>query len=70
MNHAITFWQLLFGIVMLIGLASVALGALELFAAGMSDNPSAGDDAGRRGCLTALVGVVMVLVALYGCVRA
>lgn len=66
MNHAITIGGLLLGIGMLVGFLALAFGALALFAGGMSDSPSAGDDASRTGCIALVVGAVLFALCLWG----
>jgi hypothetical protein len=64
MHHAITIGGLLLSLGILGGALATVLGLLMLFAAGMSD---AGDDGtGGKGCVIALVGIVLAIACLVG----
>jgi hypothetical protein len=63
MNHAITIGDLLLCFGALIGVVCAAIGILMFAAGGMSDAPELGDAAAKQGCVTALVG----LTVLVGC---
>jgi hypothetical protein len=61
-NHSITIGELLLALGALAGLGTVAVGALMMFAAGMSD---AGDDGtGKNGCLFMLCGALVAVACL------
>jgi hypothetical protein len=66
MNHAITVGALLLALGLIAGLILCALGCLAVFAGGMSDNPKAGDDAGRTGCILFVAGAVVFGGSLFG----
>lgn len=66
MNHSITIGGLLLGIGVVIGLGTLAFGFLRFIAGGMSDAPQLGDDEGKKGCATAIVGLVIVVGCLIG----
>lgn len=66
MNHAITIGGLLLGIGALVGVLDLAFRALDLFAGGMSDSPSAGDDASRTGCIALIGGAVLFALCVWG----
>lgn len=66
MNHAITIGGLLLGIGALVGFLSLSFGALAIFAGGMSDSPSAGDDASRTGCIALIAGAVLFALCFWG----
>ena len=61
----ITWFALLKALGIIAGLIAVAIGALMAFAGGMSDNPEAGDAAGKQGCITAIVGLIVLLAAIF-----
>lgn len=67
MHHTVTFATLLLAIGVAVGLAIAAIGALEYFAGGMSDNPELGAEAGRRGCFFAVLGLIIAGASIYGC---
>lgn len=69
MNHAVTLGEILVVIGCIVGLLAAALGALMFMAGGMSDSPSAGDRAGKQGCIVAIVGIILLCASIYGCVR-
>lgn len=63
-------WHALGAIALIIiGIVVAVFGALEALAGGMSDAPAAGDAMGRSGCITLLVGLAMVAVAVVMMVR-
>lgn len=66
MNHAITVGGLLLTLGIIGGLIGSAFGALMVFAGGMSDNPSAGNDAAGTGCLVLLGGLAMASLCALG----
>lgn len=66
MNHAITLGGMLLGIGSLVGFLALSFGALALFAGGMSDSPSAGDDASRTGCIALIGGAILFALCLWG----
>ena len=63
MNHAITYGGLLCGIAIFFGLIIGAFGCLAFMAGGMSDAPSAGETAGRTGCICMVIGIVSIVAA-------
>jgi hypothetical protein len=66
MNHTITIGGLFLTLCVIAGLGISAIGALMLFAGGMSDNPSAGADAGKQGCFTLAIGVALFVGGVWG----
>jgi hypothetical protein len=66
MNHTITIGGLLLSAGVLAGLAMTGCGALAIFAGGMSDNPGAGADASKQGCILALVGAALLVGCIVG----
>lgn len=61
----ITWFALLKALGVIAGVLTFAVGALMAFAGGMSDNPEAGDAAGKQGCITAIVGLIVLLAAIF-----
>ena len=61
----ITWFALLKALGVIAGVLIFAIGALMAFAGGMSDNPEAGDAAGKQGCTTAIVGLIVLLAAIF-----
>jgi hypothetical protein len=66
LHQAITLGAVLAAIAVLVGLALCGLAALAVFAAGMSDNPEAGNDASRTGCIIGIAGIVLAGLGLWG----
>jgi hypothetical protein len=65
MHHAVT-WGSLFGVGFTIGgLAMVAIGAIAIFAGGMSDAPAAGADVTKQGCIIGFVGVALSTLGIW-----
>jgi hypothetical protein len=69
MGHTITVADILLALCMVGGLAGVAIGLLMTFAGGMSDAPVEGQVASRQGCITALVGAVVLGASLFGLIN-
>jgi hypothetical protein len=67
MNHAITIGELLRFIGGGVGILLLLVGALALFAGGMSDAPEAGDESSKTGCIIGAAGIVLVVIALAAC---
>lgn len=63
MNHAITVRDFLGVLLGMAGLIVAGWGFLEYMAGAMSDAPAEGDDMGKSGCMTFVIGVVLVVVA-------
>lgn len=64
-TNAIT-WAQLFGVGFIVaGLATLGLGALAVFAGGMSDAPEDGESASSAGCLIALGGFVLTALGIW-----
>ena len=61
----ITWFALLKALGVVAGLIAFAIGALMAFAGGMSDAPEEGDRVGRQGCTTAIVGLIVLLAAIF-----
>jgi hypothetical protein len=66
MNHAITVGGLLLTLGLIVGLATAAIGALMVFAGGMSDAPAEGSDASRKGCFIGLLGLALFGASIWG----
>lgn len=66
MSHTITVGGLLLVLAIIVGLAFSAVGALMIFAGGMSDAPAAGDSASRQGCFVSAIGVVLLVGGAWG----
>lgn len=62
----ITWAQLGLVALVLIGISMALLGALMMFAGGMSDVPSEGKAATQRGCGTVLIGLLALGLAIAG----
>jgi hypothetical protein len=45
------------GFLLIVGLAVAGIGALMIFAGGMSDDPAGGDKATSQGCIVLVVGL-------------
>lgn len=67
MTHAITIGDLLRIVGILIGLGLLGFGLTMFMAGGMSDAPSEGDKAGRKGCIYGIIGIALVAVLLAAC---
>lgn len=65
MSHAITIGGLLGALGGIGGLAVSAFGLLAMFAGGMSDDPEAGDSAGKLGC-GLIIGGGIVAIFCFG----
>lgn len=63
MNHAITVGGLLATVAIFAGIVLCAIGALAVFAGGMSDAPSEGDSTSKTGCTLGVVGIVLIVIA-------
>jgi hypothetical protein len=68
MNHAITIGGLLCTLGIIAGIALTGVGALAIFAGGMSDSPQAGADASKQGCIIAGVGLALLVGSVLGLV--
>jgi hypothetical protein len=67
-NHTITIGGLLCTLGIVAGIALTGIGALAIFAGGMSDSPQAGADASKQGCIIAGVGLVLLVGSIVGLV--
>ena len=65
MDHTVTVGNLLLIAGLVVSLLVTGFGALMVFAGGMSSNPSAGDEASKRGCVVFLIGLVVFLFCLW-----
>jgi hypothetical protein len=63
-NHPITIGGLVLSLGLLAGLLALGGGLLAVMAEGMSDAPS--EDNGKSGCLTAIVGLILVIGCAIG----
>jgi len=66
MDHAITIGGLLLTLGLIGGFVALAFGALAVFAGGMSDAPSAGNDATNLGCAFLIAGALLFGGCLWG----
>jgi hypothetical protein len=64
MNHAITLGGLLSGLCILAGLGCAGIGALTIYASGMSD--AADDGTTGTGCMVILAGAVLLIGGIMG----
>lgn len=65
MNNAIT-WGSLFGVGFIVaGVIGIGVGALAIFAGGMSDAPEAGNAASRTGCFIVAAGFALVALGIW-----
>jgi hypothetical protein len=68
MNTTITIGGLLCALGIIAGIGLTGIGALAIFAGGMSDSPQAGADASKQGCIIAGVGLVLLVGSIVGLV--
>lgn len=66
MNHAITVGGLLLSLSILVGLVMVFIGALVIFAGGMSDAPTEGAAASKQGCFVFCLGAAFIVGGIWG----
>jgi hypothetical protein len=64
-NHTITIGDLFATGGVILGLALSAVGALVVFAGGMSDAPSEGDSAARHGCGLGIIGALILAASIW-----
>jgi hypothetical protein len=60
MNHAITIGGLLLSVCVFVGIVMAAVGALMVFAGGMSDAPASGEEFSGQGCRIVIVGIAII----------
>lgn len=56
----------LYAVAILAGIASATLGGFNVCAASMSDAPSEGEKAGKKGLVAALIGLVLIVAGIVG----
>lgn len=67
MNHAVTFGELLRGLGVLVGIGLLLFGIADFAGGSMSDDPAAGDSAGKSGCEIGIVGLIVIVLCLVAC---
>jgi hypothetical protein len=62
-SGAVTWHAIAMSLLAVIGIACCGIGAIILFASGMSDNPFAAEKASREGCGFGVAGLVLLALA-------
>lgn len=70
MNHAVTLGDLLRALGGIAGGLAILIGALIFMGGAMSDAPQEGNESAEKGCASAVIGLILIILMLAACATA